>query len=111
MPGDRNRKLPRKEHRYVLAMFFVWLMFFLSLSPTVLLCTAATVHTRVERNHFIGNLPLIGKVYQAADKWYSDYVSPVEELRVLAPFPPSWQGHWYNFDSNYVAFESWYGDN
>lgn len=105
-----QRAQANRKPRYFLPMLTVWLMFALSMVPSVLLFTASTPAMRTARNRFVGNLPLIGPAFSTAMKWYSDNVYPVQELRVLASFPTTWQGQLYDVNKNYAQFEHWYGD-
>lgn len=105
-----RRSTSRAERRYLLPMIVVWLMFALSIIPSVLLFTASTPAVRKARSDFISKLPLIGSTYVAAKTWYSENVYPVQELRVLASFPTEWRGRLLDVDKNYVQFEHWYGD-
>lgn len=55
-------------------------------------------------------VPVLGPYYARLEQWHLLNVTPVEELRPLAPWPDSWQGRWIDTDRNYARFEKWFAD-
>jgi hypothetical protein len=106
----KPRDISIQKSRYFLPMLTVWFMLALSMTPSVLLFTASTPSLRASRSGFIGKLFLIGPTYFAIKTWYSDNVYPVQEMRVLASFPATWDGRLLDVNKNYARFERWYGD-
>ena len=73
----------KKWLRHYQQIGFVWAIFIVSILPFFLMLSATRPELQNQGNQLLSKLPLIGSPYVAMTKWYTDNVSPVEELRIL----------------------------
>lgn len=100
----------KKWLRHYQQIGFVWAIFIVSALPFFLMLSATRPELQNQGNQLLSKLPLIGSPYAAITKWYTDNVSPVEELRILVTFPDKWEGRWFDIDKNYARFEKYFAD-
>ena len=105
MSQRKTAKTVRRRRQYKIPMIVVSAIFLISIVPTTITLLSRLTDGKPE------SIPGAGHYFSAVTSWYSSKVEPVQELRVLAAFPTSWEGRIIDIDKNYSRFQNWYTDN